>query len=279
MIKKTTTAILLMFMISVLTTSAQTPFAGVEKNSIVLNNNDLYNAEHPCISQQEYESIDKEIAKNKKVLGLDKVLYQTEAATSLDWPLRPSVNLNDCSYYYVSAFVDLNTTTGAINDWNCGSRTYDGHRGIDIAAWPFGWDKMDHNAIEVIAAAAGTIVAKVDGNPDRVCNGVGGGSNSNNYITIQHADGSQALYVHLKTGAMTSKIVGQTVAKGEFLGIPGSAGQSTGVHLHFEIRSLGTFASYIDPNFGTCNTGYRFFMVGCSKTLCRTSNCKIINPI
>jgi hypothetical protein len=113
---------------------------------------------------------------------------------------------------------------------------------------------MDNDLVEVIAAAQGTIIAKVDGNPDKVCNGVGGGGNSNNYITIQHADGSTALYVHMKTGSLTSKTIGQTVNTGEYLGIVGSAGQSTGVHLHFEIRSDGTFANYIDPFYGTCNT-------------------------
>jgi murein DD-endopeptidase MepM/ murein hydrolase activator NlpD len=209
----------------------------------------------PCISDMEYDSINQEINRNLVHLGLSSIIYGTQPTIALEWPLKPSKQLNDCGYYYVAAYVDLNPSSGIVEDWNCGTRTYDGHRGIDIVSWPFIWDKMDNNLVEVIAAAAGKIVAKVDGNPDRICNGVGGGSTSNNYITVLHSDGSQALYVHLKSGSMTSKIVGDTVAVGEFLGIPGSAGQSTGQHLHFEIRSLGTFASYIDPNFGTCNTG------------------------
>lgn len=240
----------LIIIISSVSTFAQTRFGEVELN----NNNVLNDETHPCISATEYENINKEINKNIALLGLDKIDYASKSSIALEWPLKPSANLNDCGYYYVSAYVDLNTATGSVQDWNCGARTYDGHRGVDIVSWPFIWDKMDNNLVEVIAAASGTIVAKVDGNPDRVCNGVGGGSNSNNYITILHSDGSQALYVHLKTGAMTSKIVGDTITTGEFLGIPGSAGQSTGQHLHFEIRSLGTFASYIDPNFGTCNS-------------------------
>mgnify|MGYP000367256869 CR=1 FL=1 len=213
----------------------------------------LNDANHPCISDNEYQEMEKEIAKNVRLLGISSSPINKTAATSLQWPLKPSVNLTDCGYYYIAAYVDLNPVAGAaaVKDWNCGTRTYDGHRGIDIVSWPFIWDKMDNNLVEVIAAASGTIVAKVDGNPDRVCNGVGGGGSSNNYITIQHADGSQALYVHVKTGSMTAKTIGQTVVTGEYLAIPGSAGQSSGQHLHFEVRSLGTFASYIDPNFGT----------------------------
>jgi murein DD-endopeptidase MepM/ murein hydrolase activator NlpD len=209
-----------------------------------------------CISATQYAAMESEISRNKAMLGLDRPYSnaRTGANIKLEWPLKASAGLLDYNYFYISAFVDQNKTAGAVKDWNCGTRTYDGHRGVDIVPWPFIWDKMDNNLVQVIAAAPGIIVAKVDGNADRVCNGVGGGSNSNNYITIQHADGSQALYVHLKTGSMTSKGVGQSVTTGEFLGTPGSAGQSGGVHLHFEIRSDGTFANYIDPFLGTCNT-------------------------
>ena len=222
-----------------------------DNNSLLYFNDEA----KPCLSQEEYKNIELEINKNRTLLGLNNLQKSQGAAvsTSLNWPLRPATSLTDCDYYYISAFVDLDPTSG-LKDWNCGTRTYNGHRGIDIVPWPFIWDKMDNNLVEVIAAAPGTIIAKVDGNPDRVCNGVGGGGSSNNYITIQHADGSTALYVHMKTGSLTSKSVGQTVTTGEYLGIVGSAGQSTGVHLHFEIRSDGTFANYIDPFYGACNT-------------------------
>lgn len=210
---------------------------------------------HPCLCPEEYKTIEQETNKNRVLLGINHLHKGQRAgsSTALSWPLRSATKLTDCDYYYISAFVDLDPSSG-LGDWNCGTRTYNGHRGIDIVPWPFIWDKMDNDLVEVVAAAAGTIIAKVDGNPDRVCNGVGGGGNSNNYIAIEHADGSTALYVHMKTGSLTSKIIGQTVNTGEYLGIVGSAGQSTGVHLHFELRSDGTFANYIDPFYGACNT-------------------------
>jgi murein DD-endopeptidase MepM/ murein hydrolase activator NlpD len=211
-------------------------------------------AQHPCFTPAQYEAMEQEIVKNRKTLHLEVNVPNNAAPTLLQWPLEPSDKLTDCGYYEISAYVDQNTASGSVLDWNCGARTYDGHRGVDIVPWPFIWNKMDSNLVKVIAAAPGTIIAKVDGNPDRVCDGVGGGSSSNNYITIQHADGSTAVYAHMKTGAFTTKIVGQTVVTGEYLGIVGSAGQSTGVHLHFEIRSDGTFAKYVDPYYGPCNT-------------------------
>lgn len=55
-------------------------------------------------------------------------------------------------------------------------------------------------------------------------------------IQIDHKNGYKTLYGHL------SKIdvkVGQIVEKGDAIGIMGSTGQSTGVHLHFEIHKSG----------------------------------------
>lgn len=219
-----------------------------EKDHSIGLNNELY----PCLDAAAYQAIEQQITENRARLQLGNPGVLNKKATLLQWPVRVSAKLTDCNYYYISAFVDQDTTSG-VKDWNCGTRTYNGHRGVDIVPWPFIWDKMDNNLVEVIAAAPGTIIAKADGNPDRVCNGVGGGSNSNNYISVQHADGSVALYVHMKTGSLTTKAVGQTVNTGEFLGIVGSAGQSTGVHLHFELRPDGTFAHYADPFFGACN--------------------------
>jgi murein DD-endopeptidase MepM/ murein hydrolase activator NlpD len=209
--------------------------------------------ENPCISDSLYAQIERQIAQNRKLLNLSSTAPLLSNLTPLEWPLRTANGLNDCGYYLISAHVDLNTASGSVQDWNCGSKTYDGHRGNDIVPWPFIWDKMDHNQVEVIAAASGKIIAKTDTAFDRVCKP--NGKETNNYISIQHADGSVALYVHIKKGSLTTKKIGETVNVGEYLGTIGSAGQSTGAHLHFEIRADGTFANYIDPFAGSCNKG------------------------
>jgi murein DD-endopeptidase MepM/ murein hydrolase activator NlpD len=207
-------------------------------------------ADNPCITAQQYEMLDLQCAENIKILGLDKK-EKTTLTTLFNWPLQAASGFTDCSYYFVSAYVDQNTAAGATGDYNCGTNTYDGHKGTDIAIWPFGFYKMDHSQVEVIAAAAGTIIAKQDGHFDRNCST---NTDTANNVIIQHADGSCALYWHMKSGAVTTKTVGQTVSQGEYLGVVGSSGSSSGPHLHFEVWSGTTSSTYKDPFSGTCNT-------------------------
>lgn len=55
-----------------------------------------------------------------------------------------------------------------------------------------------------------------------------------NYISIQHSDGSVAHYWHLiKDGALIT--VGDTISKGQVIGLSGNTGYSAFPHLHFEV--------------------------------------------
>jgi len=100
-----------------------------------------------------------------------------------------------------------------------------------------------------IAAADGQIINKNDGSFDRNCTF---NNDIPNYVAIQHDDGSQAWYLHMKDGELTSKNVGDSVTAGEFLGVIGSSGSSTVPHLHFEV--FDSTGALIDPSIGTCNT-------------------------
>lgn len=76
----------------------------------------------------------------------------------------------------------------------------------------------------VFAAASGrVIVAKLGG-----WNGGYG-----NYIVISHPNGTQTLYAHLYSIGVS---VGDIVSKGDQIAKMGNTGNSTGPHLHFEIR-------------------------------------------
>ncbi|MES2777172.1 MAG: M23 family metallopeptidase [Bacteroidota bacterium] len=178
--------------------------------------------------------------------------------TAFAWPLKQALGYNDNGYYGISNYVDENPAyPNLLLDYNCGSRTYDqasgyNHAGTDIFTWPYGWRKMERNAVEVIAGAPGTIIYKSDGNFDQNCSFCTSACNWN-AVYIMHADGSIAWYGHLKSGSLITKAVGEAVATGEYLGVVGSSGNSTGPHLHFEVYTNNSYTQLVDPWAGNCN--------------------------
>lgn len=194
-----------------------------------------------------------------RALGLPIASYRplAPAVTGLAWPLAPNPGIG-LDGHGISNFVDLNPAfPNQVMDFNCGNRTYDSasgynHGGTDIFLWPFAWTTMDAGAVSVVAAASGTIIAKADGNNDRSCSF--NAPDTPNFVFVQHADGTVAWYLHMKSGSVTTKPIGATVAVGEVLGKVGSSGVSTGPHLHLELRaSAASDAAVIDPFSGTCN--------------------------
>jgi len=100
------------------------------------------------------------------------------------------------------------------NPWGGGGG--DWHPGIDIAG--------DYGA-PIVATAEGKVVHS---------SWYGG---YGNLVEIDHGNGIQTLYGHC---SKTVAQVGQTVKKGEVIAYMGSTGNSTGTHVHYEIRVNGT---------------------------------------
>ena len=68
-----------------------------------------------------------------------------------------------------------------------------------------------------------------------------------NYIIIAHYNGLYTLYAHGLAGSI-SVSAGQTVKQGQQIMKVGSTGNSTGPHLHFEVRkSPGTYSNRVNP--------------------------------
>ena len=67
------------------------------------------------------------------------------------------------------------------------------------------------------------------------------GSSYGNYVVISHGDGTTSLYAHMSSRAASA---GDVVSQGDVIGYVGSTGNSTGNHLHLEIRVNG---SRVDP--------------------------------
>ncbi len=62
-----------------------------------------------------------------------------------------------------------------------------------------------------------------------------------NVIVIDHGNGYKTLYAHL---SQVSKYCGAKVQSGQLIGLAGNTGNSTGGHLHFEVRVPG---GYLNP--------------------------------
>ena len=93
------------------------------------------------------------------------------------------------------------------------------HTGIDLAI-PLG--------TPIHVAASGTVVLATT----NVANGVPVGFGT--YILVSHGGGLYSLYGHL---SQLNVRAGQQVQAGQQIGLSGSTGNSTGPHLHFEVRS------------------------------------------
>lgn len=91
-----------------------------------------------------------------------------------------------------------------------------------------------HTGVD-LEAATGTPVKAVHGG---VVVGVNtAGAAYGNHVIIKHSDGVYTLSAHLSSVSVSS---GQTVTAGQQIGLSGSTGNSTGPHLHFELRNSPT---------------------------------------
>ena len=122
-----------------------------------------------------------------------------------------------------------NRITATFPKYSDGTR----HDGIDIGV-PVG--------TPVYAAAAGEVVVSkyyLTGNYDgSYRDGYG------NYVMIDHGD-YYTLYGHLQYKKVVS--AGQSVSKGQLIAYTASTGNSTGPHLHFEVRKSSSYGSAVNP--------------------------------
>lgn len=95
---------------------------------------------------------------------------------------------------------------------------------------PYGRYPHFHTGIDLVEPFGSPVYAADDG----VVALVGSSSSGyGNYVVIAHSGGLDTLYGHLATALVK---VGQQVTQGTPVGLEGSTGNSTGAHLHFELR-------------------------------------------
>lgn len=110
---------------------------------------------------------------------------------------------------------------------------------------PTGGGRQGHKGMDLVVGTTGEPVhASNDGTVSVACrDGVGGGYG--NYVDINHGNIKGTTYI-TRYGHMNSVAVnvGQKVKRGDKVGEMGSTGDSTGPHLHFEVRLNEPYGEY-----------------------------------
>ena len=138
------------------------------------------------------------------------VHHETKIAVSYGafepiWPAASTYQIS-CLYYY--------------KDSSQHSTKYGYQTAIDISG-----------SGNVLATESGTVTTVADL----------GNSSFGKYIIITHGNGKKSLYGHLSSQAVSE---GQTVNRGQVIGVIGSTGNSSGPHLHFELSGSNPMKDY-----------------------------------
>ena len=144
---------------------------------------------------------------------------------------------------YIQQYVDRRPGPD-IEDFACGTLANDGHKGTDFAVPTLA---AMARGVPVLAAADGIVHALRDGMADLRQDGPGGpeiaGAECGNGVLIDHGDGWETQYCHLREGSV-AVAAGDRVSAGQPIGLIGMSGLASFPHVHFELRHLG---AVIDP--------------------------------
>lgn len=144
---------------------------------------------------------------------------------------------------FIQNYVDHDSSE-KVRDFQCGSRTYNGHDGTDIRLPDMDIQKT---GVAVLAAAAGRIMHVRDGMDDVSVRVAGKGSiagkECGNGVLIEHEQGWSTQYCHMAKGSLGVK-PGDRVTSGQPIGLVGLSGDTEFPHVHFTVRRNG---AVVDP--------------------------------
>ncbi|MBM4112790.1 MAG: hypothetical protein FJ253_05355 [Phycisphaerae bacterium] len=219
----------------------------------------LAHDDHDCVPPSAQALVRAAIETNRVALGLPKPpvvvgdpydggLADGEggvaAAPMYPFYPHPGVTKGDT---ICGSFVDLDATA-SYHDFECRPFTREGHAGTDSAIRSFAEQWI---GVPVFAARDGVVVFMNDGEPDENVNGGFLG----NLVILDHGDGFESQYWHLKKFSITVSL-GQPVIAGQQIGMVGSSGNSFGPHLHFQTMKNGPSGWQVyEPFHGSCNPG------------------------
>ena len=178
-------------------------------------------------------------------------------SSGLAWAQKPSFILpveckldEDC---WLVNYVDVNPEENIAEDFRCGPKSFDTHKGTDIGLRS---RAEMRKGVNVLAAADGKILRFRDGEPDSVKTREEQDQlrelrkECGNGIFIDHSGGLQTIYCHLKQESISVES-GDNVKAGDIIGQVGQSGIADFPHLHFGIIWEN---GIVDPFTGHLNT-------------------------
>jgi murein DD-endopeptidase MepM/ murein hydrolase activator NlpD len=156
---------------------------------------------------------------------------------------------------WVQQYVDQDLTSG-VTDYACGVASYDGHDGTDIRVLHGGV------TVDVLAAADGIVRGMRDGVADKLAKtqtdlAAVKDIECGNGVVIDHADGWQTQYCHMRQGSVAVR-KGDKVSAGTKLGVIGFSGAAEFPHVHVTVRKDGkTVDPFSADGIGNCKANDR----------------------
>ena len=172
---------------------------------------------------------------------LTLALAHPAGAFELAWPAACTLG-ETC---HIQQYLDHDAGPGA-TDYTCGPLSYDGHDGTDIA---LPTRAAMAAGVQVLAAAPGTVKGTRDGIADFAPKVPG--KECGNGVVIQHADGWETQYCHMRQGSVAVR-QGDTVDTGTPLGLIGQSGMADFPHIHLSVRHNGAKIDPFEPQGDTC---------------------------
>ncbi len=172
-------------------------------------------------------------------------LVSAAAAQDLQLALPLACKIGtDC---WVQQYADHDATS-AVQDYNCGHETYDGHDGTDFRV------RNLSSQVNVVASAPGLVRAVRDNEVDHLVRTAADkmavqNRECGNGVVLDHANGWQTQYCHMRKGTITVK-VGDHVTSQAKLGEVGYSGLAAFPHVHLTLRHVGKTR---DPFTGSPN--------------------------
>lgn len=154
---------------------------------------------------------------------------------------------DDC---HIQNYFDRDPGPGT-SDVACNTLTYDGHDGTDFALPTL---SAMQSGVAVLAAAPGTVRGIRDGMPDIAISDPAAppldGRDCGNGVAIDHGDGWETQYCHMKQGSIAVR-PGDQVTAGQELGLVGLSGNTEFPHVHLAIRKDGVELDPFAPDAST----------------------------